>query len=126
MVKVNGLYQLPWDINLGASLQIRDGYVFKETISAPDDKFFTGGAATVYPFKFGSSRYGTFTMLDLRLEKMFQIKSIGRVFVSLDGFNILNSDYVVDKETSRNSSRFGQPKEVLNPRVFRLGLRFEF
>jgi hypothetical protein len=125
MVKVNGLYQLPWDINMGASLQIRDGYVFKETIS-PGDKFFTGGVATVYPSKFGSSRYGTFTMLDLRLEKMFQIKSVGRLFVSLDGFNIFNSDYVLDKEASRNSSRFGQPLEILNPRVFRLGLRFEF
>jgi hypothetical protein len=74
----------------------------------------------------GDNRYGTYQMLDLRLEKMFQIGNIGRLFVSLDGFNVLNSDYVLTKQTSMSSARFDLPTSILNPRVFRLGLRFDF
>ncbi|MEI6613714.1 MAG: carboxypeptidase regulatory-like domain-containing protein [Chrysiogenales bacterium] len=128
MVKLNGVYQLPWGINLGASLQIRDGYVFDPTLQldTSDPRFWDSSNPSVLIYKHGSERYKTFSMLDLRLEKMFQISNIGRLFVSLDGFNILNSSYVLDKETSMNSSRFGQPYQILNPRVFRLGLRFDF
>jgi hypothetical protein len=128
MVKLNGVYQLPWGINLGASLQVRDGYVFDPTLQldTSDPRFWDSSNPTVLIYKHGSERYGTFTMFDLRLEKMFQIPNIGRLFVSLDGFNIFNSAYVLDKETSMNSSRFNQPYQILNPRVFRLGLRFDF
>jgi hypothetical protein len=127
MLKLNGVYQLPWGLNLGASLQLRDGYVFDPTLELDtDSRYWDGSPPTVLVYKHGTQRYGTFTMFDLRLEKMFQIKNIGRLFVSLDGFNIFNSAYVLDKETSMNSSRFGQPYEILNPRVFRLGLRFDF
>ncbi len=128
MIKLNGVYQLPWGVNLGASLQVREGYVFDPLLELETDysRWWDGSNPRVLVFKHGSQRYGTFSMLDLRLEKMFRIKETGRLFVSLDGFNILNSDYVLDKENIVNSSRFGQPYEILNPRVFRLGLRFDF
>ena len=128
MVKLNGLYQLPWGINLGASYQIRDGYIFDPRLELEDadSRWWDSSQPLVRIYKNGSQRYATFSMLDLRLEKMFTISNIGRLFVSLDGFNIFNSDYVLDKETSINSSRYNQPYEVLNPRVFRLGIRFDF
>lgn len=128
MVKLNGVYQLPWGVNLGASLQVRDGYVFDPVLELETEysRYWDGSNPRVLVYKHGSQRYGTLTMLDLRLEKMFQIKNVGRLFVSLDGFNILNSDYVTWKENSINSSRYNQPYEILNPRVFRLGVRFDF
>jgi len=127
MVKLNGLYQLPWGINFGAGYLVREGYVFRPVYELKTSKRkFDAATPKIDLAPVGDSRYGTYQMLDLRLEKMFQIGNLGRLFVSLDGFNVLNSDYVLTKQASMSSARFDLPTSILNPRVFRLGLRFDF
>jgi hypothetical protein len=74
----------------------------------------------------------------MRLEKIFRIGDSGRVYLMVDAFNVFNQNilnrqravdpgtiYLHNNSFSTNA-RSGEPNEVLNPRVFRFGLRFQF
>jgi hypothetical protein len=86
----------------------------------------------------GDNRLPTFWNLNLRLEKILRIGDVGKVYLMIDAFNVFNSnilnrvrdvrDGIVYSHTGAfyTYSRSGEPNEVLNPRVFRFGVRFQF
>jgi hypothetical protein len=76
--------------------------------------------------------------VNLRLEKILRIGDSGRIYLMVDAFNVFNNSilnrqrtvnagtiYLDDGSFSVNS-RSGEPNEVLNPRIFRFGVRFQF
>jgi len=66
-------------------------------------------------------------MLDFRLEKVFQMGESSRVVVFMDAFNALNNNHTLDQETYlEDQDSFGKTIKILNPRVFRFGVRFDF
>jgi hypothetical protein len=124
-VKINGMYQLPLGFNVSGFLTIREGYVLPvrlEQYSKADN------TESVYPFvkTFGSERLPTFWMADFRIEKVLPIGDYGSISVIADIFNLFNSNTVLGRETILNYSTAFQPLEIINPRVFRLGVRFRF
>jgi len=117
LVKAQGLYQLPYDFNISFS--------FNQTTEVRLEKF-------------GTSRMPNFYSLNMRLERVLRIEDIGRIYIMIDVFNVTNNNvmnrrrdydygtyYIADASHSEYS-RSGEPNEVLNPRVFRLGVRFQF
>ena len=46
--------------------------------------------------------------------------------MGLDIFNVLNEDYVLQRQRNVNAGTANQVREVLSPRVFRLGVKFRF
>jgi len=76
--------------------------------------------------KFGDERLPAFWVLNFRLEKVFEISEGTRVVLAADAFNITNSAHSLKKETSIVSPDFDQDLRILNPRVFRFGIRFNF
>jgi hypothetical protein len=88
--------------------------------------------------EFGTSRLPTFWNLNLRLEKVLRVGDMGRIYIMVDMFNVFNNNvmnrrrdydygtYYVSDQSHSPYSRSGEPNEVLNPRVFRLGVRFQF
>jgi hypothetical protein len=77
--------------------------------------------------KFGDERLPAFWVLNFRLEKNFQITETSFVVLSADAFNVTNSAHSLKRETSMEDlDLFNKDLRILNPRVFRFGIRFNF
>jgi hypothetical protein len=140
MVKAQALYQLPYDFNVSAVFDAREGHPVPTQISVEDydspNAASTG--ATMWTATLGTTRLPTFWNVNLRLEKILRVGDMGRVYLMVDAFNVFNQNilnrertvnpgtiYLQDGSFSANS-RSGEPNEVLNPRIFRFGVRFQF
>jgi len=147
LVKAGGLYQLPYDINVSFTFLAREGWPIQETFefydytlqpSQPRDYTYTS-----YIQPFGTDRLNTFYRFDLRLEKVLTLGDTGRIYLMADLFNVFNSKL----ENRRNQKTWGRYyyygagnsrnwfrpdvdayalNEILNPRVVRFGVRFQF
>ena len=73
----------------------------------------------------GDQRLPAVTSLDLRLGKEF---AFGRTRwnVDIDVFNALNSNVVLGRQYDLRLTTADQVREIMNPRILRLGLRFNF
>jgi hypothetical protein len=129
MAKLSGLYQFPYGINASFTLLAREGYVYptyvKQYISRLSSSYNLygnpGGGG-----KFGEKRLPTFNELNFRLEKVFNIWENATVTVSADAFNALNSNTTLSVMGQITSTQYQQVKRIVNPRVFRFGVRFQF
>ena len=74
----------------------------------------------------GDNRLPAFYELDFRLEKVFQVGETSRVILAVDAFNILNNNHELNRDQLITSDRFGTVNKILNPRVLRFGIRFDF
>lgn len=141
MAKISGLYQLPAGFNVAATLVAREGWKIPNYIvlayAEPESWPGLYRAATVYLQSLTKDRLPTFSNLSLRIEKSFSLGP-GRMVVMADIFNLLNSavvnraydaylgTYYVDTEEYAPNPSNRLYNEILNPRVLRLGVRFEF
>lgn len=123
MAKLMGLYQLPYGINISGTFMAREGYVIprKVVVDAPR----ISPNYDLYAGEMGDRRLPTFWMLSLRLEKVFQIGDT-RVVLSGDAFNITNNATSLKKEAEIDLDDYMETKRIVNPGVFRVGIRFEF
>jgi hypothetical protein len=62
---------------------------------------------------------------DARVEKVFRFGA-NQLAVDVDVFNALNSGTVLGRVYDVTSSKFNQVAEVMNPRIARFGVRFQF
>jgi hypothetical protein len=126
--KLSGLYQLPYGINISGVFTSRDGYVKRTDVLVYRPGI---GYAGLYGSpngggKFGDERLPAFWVLNLRLEKVFMVSDTSSVTVAVDAFNITNSAHALKEQTRMSASDFGQELRILNPRLFRFGVRFNF
>jgi hypothetical protein len=128
MFKIGALYQLPWDINLSGTLIARQGYILPLIARDYDleKEILSYAPPEVLIEKFGSNRLENMYLVNIRVEKLIDLKDKGRLYVSLDGFNLTNSGIALAKERDKNSDNFGQTLQIMSPRLFRIGLRYEF
>lgn len=126
--KLSGLVQLPLGINFSGVFVAREGYV-----KLTDVRVYRPGIGygSVYGSpsgggKFGDERLPAFWVLNLRLEKLFRITDTATVALAVDGFNITNAAHALKQQTRITSANYGQDLRILNPRVFRFGVRFTF
>ena len=140
MVKAQGLYQLPYDFNISFTFNAREGHIEIRELDVHDENAPNSydTASTIRTEIYGTSRLPTFFNLNLRVEKILRIGDAGRIYLMVDAFNVFNNNvlnrqrnimpgdlYLTDKSFSANS-RSGEPNEILNPRIFRFGIRFQF
>jgi hypothetical protein len=125
---VTGLYLLPWDFNIGASLVGRQGYPrpLREVVSVP-----SGGTDEVTLQPIGSVRFPNVMNLDVRLAKDFRF--FNRVGVTLAGdlFNVMNRRTILQRETTLPGADNAVANadyiiEMQSPRVWRLSTRISF
>jgi hypothetical protein len=129
MVKLTGLYQLPWGINISAGFIGRSGYVvppFEQIYR--DNVGWTNMYANAIGSvgKFGDTRLPNFYEFNARIEKLFNITETMTVTVSADVFNAFNDNTTLSQEARLTSDVYGRTLRILNPRVFRFGVRFNF
>jgi hypothetical protein len=126
-VNASGLYQFAHGINVAASITAREGYgmPFFETVESADPLQPEKRVLLVDPRE---SRLPGVATFDLRGEKTFTFG--GReLALSLDLFNVFNSATVLGRQydvTATGNTGFNQPLEIMNPRLLRFGVRFQF
>jgi len=107
----------------------RQGYIFPERllVTTPERaKVGLGATMLLYTAKPGEKRYRDFYNVDLSLAKTFRIKNYGSVIFQADSFNVFNFSHELDRYPQANSPRYNQIQKILNPRVIRFGLRYNF
>jgi len=73
----------------------------------------------------GDVRLPTLTSLDIRAEKGFKFSGVNAAF-DLDVFNVLNAGTVLGRQYDVQASNFNAILEIMNPRIVRFGVRFNF
>ena len=123
---LTGLYQAPWGINFAGNMVTRQGFAMP---------FFRSSVPTADPVQSRKSvllvtalddyRLPSVTSLDLRVGKEVQLMRT-RFSIDIDVFNALNSNTVLGRQFDLRVSTANNVQEIMNPRVLRLGLRFNF
>jgi len=129
MAKLSALYELPWGLKLSCFANARQGRVIKKELSimTPERAAVGLGSPTYLQIeKFGTSRTQNFYNFDISLAKDFQFGRRGRLTIQVDAFNVFNFAHTLYKQSVINSARFNQPTRILNPRVIRLGIRYQY
>jgi carboxypeptidase family protein/TonB-dependent receptor-like protein len=124
-LSANGMYQGPWGIDIGASLNLRQGYgepFFRSRVNTNDSVVPLKNLLLVAP---DANRLATESTLDARLEKMFKFQRTS-LALDLDVFNLLNNATVLGIQYDARLTTFGATQEIMNPRIARLGVRFFF
>jgi hypothetical protein len=135
---VTGVYVFPWDINVGANLNARQGYpaALRDAVSG-----IRGGTVNVLLNSMGDVRFDNVYELDMRLAKDFRIMNRFGITLSGDMFNAPNKRTILQRETlilstagnsqtpatSTTSRAAGwRIAELQSPRVWRLGMRINY
>lgn len=124
---ISGLYQIapdrPWGFNVAANINGREGYpsVFRRN-SNIGDGLGTRLLAVSEPDDF---RLDDVLIVNARLEKEFSFSDFG-VTVSVDGFNLFNESYVLQRQGNLAANTGNFVTEVVSPRIFRIGARVNF
>jgi hypothetical protein len=125
---IMGLYQAPWGINLGANINTRQGYAEPYNwTSVPTGDTLGGNKTLLLPNEVAAFRLDTVTEFDARVGKEFKFAGRTRINVDFDIFNILNNNTVLGRQYNlRTLSSADTVQEIQNPRIARIGLRFNF
>ena len=128
--RLSGSYILPAEITLAGSLTANQGYPYQTSYSltraaaAAQGFRLTRSSQSITLTERGAERLPNVTLVDLRLSRTFRFGN--RSFApQLEIFNIGNSDTV----TSLNSSVGGaylDPREIISPRIIRIGFSLNF
>ena len=123
-VVLNALYQLPGNFEVGTSLFGRQGYVYPVILrlSAGGD----GAIRTLAQPNIDDQRYKNVFDADFRLANNIKLGGRATMGITADLFNAFNSGTILGRNRQANSSAFGDPTDVLSPRILRIGVRFGF
>jgi hypothetical protein len=142
VIKLSGLWQLPYDINVGFSYKGRSGWPIREYFDLIDYNIPNPKSREqrIYMAKSRSERLKFYHNLSLRVEKSFRLFE-GRIYLMADVFNAFNlatierrrdkdyGNYYIYPDGTTNFVpyvNFFNVRSIINPRVMRLGIRFEF
>ena len=85
------------------------------------------GNRTIRVEPIGTNRYPSVAILDLRLDKSFDMGKFGKFSPMLDVFNMMNSGVPTTVRTTNTATApFKEVTAILNPRVIRFGVRYNF
>jgi len=133
--KLIGRYVAPWAVGISASYKLQSGRQWGRSLSVP---LPTAGSETIRVEPVTANRAPNVGILDLRLDKSFKVpfkvpSTGGRLTAMMDIFNLTNDGAVIVFRTPTATPGAGQPfgsfQEVialLDPRIVRFGIRYEF
>ena len=133
----SGTYAAPWGILISPILRMQQGQPTDRTYNVTS---LHQGSYAVIVDPFGSWRYDNLYVFDTRFEKQFRFKEHYVVSGLFDAYNIFNSNGVITYTVTTGTKTvttpagtvytavptFGAPSVILGPRIFRLGVKFQF
>ncbi len=127
MFKVFGYYQLPWWATAGAYIIGQSGQPWEKWSYEPYIALTTSTVDTArYAEPAGSRRSPSHYQLDLNYTQDFKVQQRYRFQVSMDLFNVFNSQTGYNYNPNAHSSLFGQPRSWYDPRRVQVAARFQF
>jgi len=122
-INANGVYQFPYDIEVGASLFGRQGYPFPVYRTAALG--LDGSRRVLVSPEFDTYRFDDLWNLDLRFSKQFRIDRVNLQVIG-DLFNVLNANTEMVRNRNAASPNFEELSQNLSPRILRFGVRVNF
>jgi hypothetical protein len=118
--KLIGRYTLPFDIGLSGSWKLQSGEQWGRTVSV---RFPNDGTRTVRVEPLNANRAPSVSIIDFRFDKSFRYRGT-RLTAMVDVFNAANYGTVTDfRDTTVN---YREVTAILDPRVVRFGVKFNF
>jgi len=116
-----GRYVFAHDIGVAANFRVQSGFAYSRIYAAVLPR---AGTVRVFSENIENNRTDTVPILDFRVDKAFRI---GRYKLTgmADLFNSTNSNAVTNFVLV-NGVNFNKINATLDPRVFQLGVRFDF
>jgi carboxypeptidase family protein/TonB-dependent receptor-like protein len=124
LFKLSGMYQAPFDINVSAFYNARQGYPFEATVQSPS-RPRGAGVATVILDPIGENRLPNFQNLDFHVERPVHLATV-RFIPSMDIFNVANSNTIQAIRGIQNAGNANNIQAIVAPRVIRFGVRFNW
>jgi Carboxypeptidase regulatory-like domain/TonB-dependent Receptor Plug Domain len=119
--KISGLYNLPFDVNVSAFYNARQGYIFEPFVQGPN-RINGAGIPSVLLDGVGENRLPTFQNLDFHLERPIKLGA-AKFVPSMDLFNVFNNNTVLALQRAQNSAIANNISQIVAPRVARFGVR---
>ena len=120
-IKFSGVYYAPLGIILGVNYIGQSGMPYARMFSVSLNQGRTSFNAEAP----GAKRTPLQHMIDLRLEKNFQVGRM-RPSVFFEAFNLLNGNTAIGIGGLYNSPTYNKTTAILPPRIFRLGVALNF
>jgi hypothetical protein len=118
---LSGLYNLPYDINVSAFYNARQGYPFERGILSPS-RINGGNTVFIVLDPIGDNRLPNYQNLDFHVDRRFRFGTAS-ILPSLDMFNVTNGNTIQAIRGTQNAANANQIQAILAPRVVRFGLR---
>jgi hypothetical protein len=125
LVKVAGMYTLPWDINVSTFYNARQGYPFPREVLSPSRTNGAGQVGLIID-PLGDVRLDTYHNVDFRLAKAVKVFGNRKIDLSMDAFNLFNSATVLGRRRNQTAANANNVSAVVAPQVLRFGIRFQF
>jgi len=131
---MSGAYNAKWDINLGVNYVMRQGYALPYFQGASlvdedgvglDPLATTGKNVLLQPEDVAGHRLPAVHSFDARINKAVTWQRL-RLNFDVDIFNLFNSNTPLARQIDFSQARFDSVREIMNPRVVRLGVRVAF
>jgi len=122
-LSANGVYQFPYDIEVGASLFGRQGYPFPVYRNA--SLGLDGSRRVLVTPDLDTIRFENLWDLDLRAAKTFKLQRVD-LQVMADLFNVFNANTAMVRNRNAGSPNFQELAQNLSPRIVRFGVRVNF
>jgi hypothetical protein len=120
--KLTGRYLLPMDFGVSGSLRVQSGGQWGRVTSVA---FPGDGAQDIRMESVTANRAPNVSILDFRFDRTFRFGKAGKVVGQIDVFNVMNSGTITVFRTLTGPT-FKEVLGILDPRVVRFGLRFDF
>jgi hypothetical protein len=121
LYKLSGLYNLPFDINVSAFYNARQGYPEEIAVQGPS-RPNGGGIPTILLNPVGDSRLPTYGNIDFHLDRPVKIGTV-RFMPTLDVFNLTNNNVIQAVRVTENATNANQIQAITAPRIVRFGIR---
>jgi hypothetical protein len=124
IARLNGWYQLPYEIRVAATVDTHQGYPFLQSINVavrPN----SAGAIQVLLDPPGDVRLPNFYQTDFRVDKTVIVGRL-RVKPTLDVFNLFNSSTILGQNAIQNATNANLISTILAPRIARVGVVVTF
>lgn len=121
--KLMGQYELPRGFKFASVYKAQRGETYSRRLNVTG---LNQGTITIQTAPLGSTFYPDVHLWDLRLEKKFQVKETQAIDAMFDLFNITNRNTVLGFDTLTGATFGRRITQTLNPRIFRLGVRYTF
>jgi hypothetical protein len=128
--RLSGSYRLPYEFTLAGSVVSNGGYPYVSSynvtpaVASAHGVTLTRTGQTVSLSERGDERLPTVTMADFRISRTFRFGS-RRITPQFDMFNITNADTTVSLQNAVGST-YLDTREILSPRIIRVGFSLDF